>query len=194
MKTMKRLTRQSIALALIFSFVLTSVARDRPAPPPSRYGFSFKIDARLLPKGVTLREVRTETSIRYFIKNTGNVPLIINERFQNGRLVGGSKLVGGAVLNYFPNGVPMAGKRHLKGWQAPFGKIPETLLHIKEPKKIYEGRKAGLTRILPKAEPHSIPANLGGNPFKIKGTIHYHLNKVYDTFHGIKTPKPKPRK
>jgi len=190
---MKRIHFHYASLTLMFSLALSGYCRDRPTPPPSRYGFTFVIDAKSLPKGVTIREVRSETSIRYFIKNTSHMPLIINERFQNNRLVSGAKLVSGEVLNYFPNGVPMAGKRHLKGWQAPFGKIPETLLYIKEPKEIYEGRKVGLTRTLPKAEQYSIPANLGGKPFEIKGTIHYHLNKAYDTFHGIKIPEPKPR-
>ena len=175
----------------MFSLALSGYCRDRPAPPPSRYGFTFVIDAKSLPKGATIREVRSETSIRYFIKNTSDVPLIINERFQNNRLVSGAKLVSGEVLNYFPNGVPMVGKRHLKGWQSPFGKIPETLLYIKEPKKIHEGRIAGLTRKLPPEEKLSIAANLNGKPYEIIGTIHFHLNKAYDTFHRIKIPKPK---
>ena len=85
----------------------------------------------------------------------------------------------------------MQGKRHLKGWQAPFGKIKETLLHIKEPKKIYEGRKVGLTKELPKPEKMSIPTNLNGTLYAIKGTINYHLNKAYDVFHRIKKPKSK---
>jgi len=188
---MKRILIHCAMLIMIFSHVLTGYCRDRPAPPPSRYGFTFKIDAKSLPKGVTVREVRNESSVRYFIKNTSDLPLIINERFQNDRLVSGAKLVSGRVLHYFPNGVPMEGKRHLKGWQAPFGEIPETLLHIKEPKKIYEGRKVGLTKELPKPEKMSIPANLNGTPYEIKGTINYHLNKAYDLFHRIKNPKSK---
>ena len=178
-------------LIMMFSPVLIGYSRDRPAPPPSRYGFIFKIDTKSLPKGVMVREVRNESSIRYFIKNTSDIPLIINERFQNDRLVSGAKLVSGRVLHYFPNGVPMQGKRHLKGWQAPFGEIPETLLYIKEPKKIYEGRKVGLTMELPKPTKVSIPANLNGTPYEIKGTIKYHLNKAYDVFHRIKNLKPK---
>ena len=176
-----------------FLTVLIGYSRDRPAPTPSRYGFTFAIDAKSLPKGVTIREVRNESSVRYFIKNTSDVPLIINERFlQNDRLASGAtKVVSGRALHYFPDGVPIQGKRHLKGWQAPFGEIPETLLHIKEPKKIYEGRKVGLTKELPKPEKMSIPANLGGKPYEIKGTIKYHLNKAYDVFHRIKNPKSK---
>ena len=85
----------------------------------------------------------------------------------------------------------MQGKQHLKGWQAPFVKIHETLLYIKEPKKIYEGRKVGLTKELPKPEMVPIPANLGGKPYEIKGTIKYHLNKAYDVFQRIKNLKPK---
>ena len=188
---MKRILIHCAMLIMIFSHVLIGYCRDRPAPPPSRYGFTFKIDAKSLPKGVTVREVRNESSVRYFIKNTSDVPLIINKRFQNDRLVSGVKLVSGRVLHYFPNGVPMQGKRHLKGWQAPFGEIPETLLYIKEPKKIYEGRKVGLTKELPKPEKMSIPANLNGTPYEIRGTINYHLNKAYDVFHRIKNPKSK---
>ena len=178
-------------LAAIFLTLVIGYGRERPSPTPSRYGFTFEIDAKSLPKGVTIREVRNASSVRYFVKNTSNIPLIINERFQNNRLVSGAKLVSSKVLNYFPNGVPMQGKRHLKGWQAPFGEIPETLLYIKEPKKIYEGRKVGLTKELPKPEKMSIPANLGGTPYEIKGTINYHLNKAYDVFHRIKKPKSK---
>ena len=173
-----------------FIALLISHGRERPAPTPSRYGFTFEIDAKSLPKGVTVREVRNASSVRYFVKNTSDIPLVINERFQNDRLVSGAKLVSGKVLNYFPDGVPMAGKRHLKGWQAPFGEIPETLLHVKEPKKIYEGRKAGLTKELPKSEKLSIPASLNGTPYEIKGTIKYHLNKTYDAFYRI-IEKPK---
>ena len=140
-----------------FLTVLIGYSRDRPAPTPSRYGFTFAIDAKSLPKGVTIREVRNESSVRYFIKNTSDVPLIINDRLASGA----TQVVSGRVLHYFPDGVPIQGKRHLKGWQAPFGEIPETLLHIKEPKKIYEGRKVGLTKELPKPEKMSIPAKLG---------------------------------
>ena len=85
----------------------------------------------------------------------------------------------------------MVEKRHLKGWQSPFGKIRETLLYIKEPKKIYEGRSAGLTRKVPPKEKLSIAANLNGKPYEISGTVHFHLNKAYDTFYRIKIPKPK---
>ena len=140
---MKRIHFHYTLLTLMFSLALSGYCRDRPGPPPSRYGFTFVIDANSLPEGVTIREVRSETSIRYFIKNTSHVPLIINERFQNNRLVSGAKLVSGEVLNYFPNGVPMTGKRHLKGWQSPFGKIPETLLYIKEPKRFTRGGAQG---------------------------------------------------
>ena len=136
-------------LLATFVALVIGYGRERPAPTPSRYGFTFEIDAKSLPKGVTVREVRNASSVRYFIKNTSNIPLIINERFQNDRLISGAKLVSSKVLNYFPNGVPMVGKRHLKGWQAPLGEIPETLLHIKEPKKIYEGRNLGLRRNCP---------------------------------------------
>ena len=188
---MNRILVHYAMLIMVFSPVLIGYSRERPAPAPSRYGFTFKIDAKSLPKGVTVREVRNESSVRYFIKNTSDVPLTINALVQNDRLVSGAKLVSGRVLHYFPNGVPMQGKRHLKGWQAPFGEIPETLLHIKEPKKIYEGRKVGLTKELPKPEKMSIPANLGGKPYEIKGTIKYHLNKAYDVFHHIKNPKSK---
>ena len=101
-------------LIMIFSPVLIGYSRDRPAPPPSQYGFTLKIDTKSLPKGIMVREVRDESRVRYFIKNTSDLALIINERFQNDRLISGAKLVSGRVLHYFPNGVPMQGKQHLK--------------------------------------------------------------------------------
>ena len=173
-------------------FAADAVARDKPAPPPSRWGFALKIDEKSLPKGVTLRKVGDYKTPRYFIKNESDVPLIIDERFQDEKLVTGAKLVGGKVYHYFPNGVPMEGKTHLKGWQAPFGDIEETLLHLpKEPEKIYEGRQPGLGKVLPEPEAVTIPANYDGKPYKIKGTVTYHLNKAYDEFYGQKDEKDK---
>lgn len=159
-------------------------AKGRPAPPPSRYTYSLKFNADSLPMGVKVREVKDALGIRYFISNASETPLVINERFQNDVLAAGSKLVGGKVYQYFPNGVPMEGKTHLKGWQAPFGDIPETLLTLpKEPARIYEGRKPGLPKTFPEPEPFSIPTKLDGKAHEIRGTIHYHLNPAYDEFH-----------
>lgn len=161
--------------------------KGRPAPPPSRYNYSLKINVDSLPKGVKVREVKDAQGTRYFISNASETPLVINERFQNDVLVAGSKLVSGKVYQYFPNGVPMEGKTHLKGWQAPFGDIPETILTLaKEPARIYEGRKPGLSKELPAPEPFSLPAKFDGNPHEIRGTIHYHLNHAYDEFHKNK--------
>jgi hypothetical protein len=174
-------------LLLVLLWGTISVAQGRPAPPPSRYGYTLKIDTKALPTGVTAREVRTGNLARYFIKNTSDVPLVINERFQGDRLVSGAKLVSGKVFHYFPNGVPMQGKQHLKGWQAPFGDIEQTLLSLpKDPAKIYEGRKPGLSKKLPPSEPYQIPANYDGKPYKIKVMIHYHLNPAYDAHNSEK--------
>lgn len=157
--------------------------KERPAPPPSRYTYSLKINADSLPKGVKVREVKDALGTRYFISNASETPLVINERFENDVLAAGSKLVSGKVYQYFPNGVPMEGKTHLKGWQAPFGDIPETILSLaKEPARIHEGRKPGLSKELPAPEPFSLPAKSDGNPHEIRGTIHYHLNPAYDEF------------
>lgn len=161
--------------------------RDRPAPPPSRYVYSFMVDADSLPKGVKLREVKDALGIRYFISNASDKPLVINERFQNDLLVGGSKLVSGKVYQYFPNGVPMEGKTHLKGWQAPFGDIAETILTLaREPAKILEGREPGLSKELPAPEPYSFSVKSDDKPHAIRGTIHYHLNPAYDEFYKKK--------
>ena len=158
--------------------------KGRPAPPPSRYTFSLKFNADTLPKGVKIREVKDKLGIRYFISNASETPLIIHERYDNDVLASGSKLVSGKVYQYFPNGVPMEGKTHLKGWQAPFGDIPETILILaKDPSRIYEGRKPGLSKDLPAPEPFAIPAKSDGNPHEIRGTVHYHLNPAYDEFH-----------
>lgn len=159
-------------------------AQGRPAPPPSRYGYTLKIDLKSLPKGVTVREVRDGQPPRWFIANASDVPLVLNEIHRNGALVAGTKLVSGKVYQYFPTGVPMEGKTHLKGWQAPFGDIKETLLYLpQEPAQIYAGRKPGLSKELPKPEPFSLPASYDGKPHPIEGTVHYHLNEAYDAFY-----------
>lgn len=184
------LSRDTMAAGL--GLLLVSVhglgySQKRPAPPPSRYGYSLKVDAASLPAGVKLREVRDELGTRYFISNAGDRPLVINERFQNDVLAAGTKLVSGKVYQYFPTGVPMEGKTHLKGWQAPFGDIPETLLFLPaDPVKIYEGRQAGLSKELPPPEPFSIAAKYDGKPHEIRGTVQYHLNAAYDEFHKVK--------
>ena len=168
---------------------LTAYGRDKPAPPPSRYGFVFVIDAKSLPKGVTVREVSDGQRTRHFVKNTSDIPLIVNARYQDNRLVTGNKLVSGKVYHYFPNGVPIQGKTHLKGWQAPFGEMSETLLSLpKEPPRIAEGRKPGLSNQLPPPESYSIPASYGDKPLEIKGTVRYHLNKAYDAHYQRNKP------
>ncbi len=174
------------ALALSASGIVHS--QGRPAPAPSRYGYALKIDHDSLPKGVKLREVRDGQGARYFIANTSDTPLVINERYQNEVLAAGTKLVSGKVYQYFPNGVPMEGKTHLKGWQAPFGDIPETLLTLPtEPAKIYEGRKPGIGKDLPQPEAFAIPAKYDGKAYPIRGFIQYHLNPAYDEFHKLKS-------
>lgn len=162
----------------------------KPAPTPSRYGYTLKFDAESLPKGVKLREMKINQMTVFFISNASDVPLVINEKFQNDVLVAGTKLVSGKTYGYFPSGVPMEGKTHLKGWQAPFGDIPETPFTLPTaPIKIYEGRKPGLSKELPKPEPFSIPTKLDGKPHEIKGTITYHLNDEYDAFYKTKETK-----
>ena len=75
----------------------------------------------------------------------------------------------------------MEGKTHLKGWQ--YEGLNEVILSLAQtPSKIYEGRKRNLSKILPKPEYVSIPANYNGQPYEIKGFIHYHLNKLYDEY------------
>ncbi len=179
---------------LALGSVVYAQGRQRPAPPPSRYSYALKIDAEALPKGVTVREVRDALGSRWFITNASDVPLVIHERFQGETLAAGTKLVSGKVYQYFPNGVPMEGKTHLKGWQAPFGEIKETLLYLpQEPAKIYEGRKPGLPKDLPPDEDVSIPAKYDGKPYAIKGTVHYYLNQAYDAFYRAKDKEePKP--
>ena len=175
---------------LALDSALFAQGRERPAPPPSRYGYSLRINADSLPRGVTVREVRDGQGSRWFISNASDVPLVIHERYQGDTLVSGTKLVSGKVYQYFPTGVPMEGKTHLKGWQAPFGEIKETLLYLaREPQKIYEGRKPGLPKDLPPPEAISIPAKYDGKPYEIKGTIHYHLNDAYDVFHRARDKK-----
>jgi hypothetical protein len=174
-------------LILAVGSIAFGQGREKPAPPPSRYGYTLKIDPKSLPTGVSVREVRNEKTTRNFIANSSEVPLIIHERFQGDTLATGTKLVSGRVFQYFPNGVPMEGKTHLKGWQSPFGEIKETLLYLdKEPAKIYEGRQAGLSKDLPPAEKVAIPAKLDGKPYEIQGVVEYHLNDEYDAYYQPK--------
>ena len=172
----------AVTLGVLLAFVsFVAEARDKPAPPPSRYSYSIKVDEKSLPKGVSVREVVAGQSSRYFIKNAGDLPLVIGEIHSNNQLVSGTKLQYGKVYGWFPNGVPMEGKTHLKGWQAPFGDIPESLLMLpREPAKIYEGRKPGLGKEVPKPEAASIKVTYDGQPHEIKITIHYSLNEAYD--------------
>ena len=58
-----------VGLLSILSTVMHAQTRDRPAPAPSRYSFTFNIDAASLPRGVSVREVASGQSTRYFIKN-----------------------------------------------------------------------------------------------------------------------------
>ena len=179
-----RLTALALGISVVGHSQERPAPKGRPAPAPSRYTYSLKFNADSLPKGVKIREVKDAQGIRYFISNSSETPLVINERFQNDVLAAGSKLVSGKVYQYFPHGVPMEGKTHLKGWQAPFGDIPETILTLaKEPAKTHEGRKPGLSKQLPEPEPFFIPAKSDGNAHELRGTIHYHLNPAYDEFH-----------
>ena len=187
---MKQIAKVVCCVLLLSGTVCFAQGRGRPAPSPSRFRYTLKFDTKSLPKGVVIRSAPFQKTVRYFIKNTSDVPLIINERYQAKRLVSGAKLVSGKVYHYFPNGVPMAGKRHLKGWQAPFGVIKETLLTLpKDPVTIYKARKPGLSKKLPLAENSTIAAKYNGKPYKIKLSIHYHLNPAYDVFYRNKVLK-----
>ncbi|HKS40611.1 MAG TPA: hypothetical protein VJX74_08330 [Blastocatellia bacterium] len=167
-------------LVLALGSVVFGQGRQKPAPSPSRYSYSVKLNVGSLPKGVTL----LERNGQWHIANASNVPLVINEMFHGDTLLTATKLVSGKVYTYFPNGVPMEGKTHLKGWQAPFGEIKTALLYLgMEPKKIYEGRMPGLPKDIPPSEAISIPAKYNGEPYEIKGIIHYHLNKEYDAYY-----------
>jgi hypothetical protein len=164
--------------------LLAAQARQRPAPPPSRYTYTLHVDADSLPQGAKIRASDDDLPARLFISNAGDKPLVIDERMQNDALVAGTKLMQGKVYHYFPRGVPMEGKTHLKGWQAPFGDIPETLLRLpRDPDEIAAGRAPGLGRELPKAKAFSIPATYDDKPHPITGEIRFQLNPEYDAFY-----------
>jgi len=160
---------------------------SRPPLHPSRYEYSLKIDLDSLPEGVTIREREDGDIVNSIlvISNSSDIPLIIYEIFDAaGRLVCGTKLVSSKVYEYCPNGIPREGQTHLKGWQ-PFWDFStfNGFIHFcleREPYKIYEGRQSGLSKDIPEPEPVSIPANYDGQPYEIRGVIHYHLNESYD--------------
>ena len=104
------LVQISVAAFVIFLMgtVNISSANRRPAPPPSRYAYSFQVDAKSLPKGVSVRTATIGTTTRHFIKNQSDIPLIINERFHLKRLVAGTKLVSGESLFLFSKRRPHA--------------------------------------------------------------------------------------
>jgi hypothetical protein len=169
------------AATLLVVSIMPVFARERPAPPESRYAYTFKVDERSVPKGVSVRTVVDGKNSRHFIKNTGETPLVIGEIYSNDKLVSGTKLVGGKVYGWFPSGVPMEGKTHLKGWQAPFGDILETVLTLpREPAKIIEGRKPGLGKAIPEPEVSVIKVSYDGKPHEIKIKIIYRLNEAFD--------------
>ncbi len=157
-----------------------SARAERPAPPVSKYTYTFQIDTASLPKEVQARKAEDRLAPRYFLKNEGAKPLVIDQRFQDGKLVGGTKLVDGKVYGYFPNGVPMEGKTHLKGWQAPFGDIEEAVLTLpNEPAGIALGRAADAADKPPPSEAVTIPVRYNDEPYELKGTIHYRLNEAF---------------
>ena len=121
---MLRIVNPAGIVAIVLCCVATVYAQGRPAPPPSRYGLLAEDRPGFpCPRASLWRESRDALPARYFIANSADAPLVLNEIFQDGVLVSGTKLVSGKVYQYFPNGVPMEGKTHLKGWQAPFGDI-----------------------------------------------------------------------
>ncbi len=162
----------------------SSAGERKPAPQPSRYRYTLEFDKKALPKGVTVREVKIGDGqiVRYMVKNTSDTPLIFNDKYDaTERLVAGDKVVSGKAYQYFPTGVPMEGKQHLKGWQAPFGDMEEAgILMTTEPSRIAEGRKPGLGKDLPPSESSAIAVKYDGKAYELKVTIHYHLNAAYD--------------
>ena len=185
---------RTAALFLIVHVVIAATAAGarlagdtggrKPAPPPSRYRYTLEFDKKSLPKGVTVREHKVGDGmiVRYFVKNTSDTPLIFNDKYDaTGKLVAGDKVVSGKAYQYYPNGVPMEGKQHLKGWQAPFGDMEEAaILLTTTPSKIADGREPGKDKELPPPEPAVIPVKYDGKPYELKVTIHYHLNEAYD--------------
>jgi len=176
-----RMIKLLTGLLLVVTLAAFAEARERPAPQPSRYTYTLPIDEKSLPEGVTARVLRNEHGVRTFIKNSSDTPLVIDAIYSNDRLVSGKQLVNGKVFGWFPNGVPMQGKQHLKGWQAPFGDISEANIRLpRDPAKIYEGRKPGLDETVPAPEATIINTIYDDKPYEIKATITYHLNPAYE--------------
>ena len=79
----------SFALIALAITLAPAIARDKPAPHPSRYRYTLEFDAKSLPEGVKVRQHMIGEIARYFVKNTSDKPLIFNEKFSNEKLVAG---------------------------------------------------------------------------------------------------------
>lgn len=163
----------TILIILLLSFVGIQSNAQAKRAPPSRYTYVLEFDVSNLPEGVKIKG--------QFISNSSDIPLIISEKFDMfGRFIGGTKLKSGKVYRYYPDGIPMSGKQHLKGWQTPFDVNGTRLSLHSAPVTIYEGKKRGLSKKIPKSERFTIPAKFNNKPYEIKGMIHYKLNPAYD--------------
>jgi hypothetical protein len=149
----------------------------RPAPPPSRYLYELSFDA--LPKGVSIRAVGEGESRSYLVTNAGDIPLIVNERFDGrGEREWGEKLVSGTALHYFRDGVPQAGRENEKGWVKTV--LTEAQLTSREAEDVVaQGREPGLKGSVPPKRSFIIDATYGGKPYAITGTVTFRLNPAY---------------
>lgn len=177
-----------IALTSLVGAAQTSRGKpDRPAPPPSRFSYTLTMDPASLPPGVTAKENKKGQATGFFMANTSDTPLIVKETFSLDKLVGGTKLVSGKVYFYFPNGIPMEGKQHLKGWQIFSDEIKQTIVTLpNEPATISANRKPGVPKNIPAPESFVIPVKYDGKEQSLRGTVRFHLNPEYDAYHEKK--------
>jgi hypothetical protein len=150
-------------------------AGRKPAPARSRFRFQLEIDPKSLPEGVVVEKREVQKIFQTWIRNTGKTPLERLHLDGQGQPWGGTRLAEGKVYGYFPNGVPMAGKEHLKGWVLSEGVEWQQIIPDQEPAGIAMGRQDGSLEV-PTPDSFSQEWTYGDKKWTITGRIVYSLN------------------
>jgi hypothetical protein len=155
---------------------------SRLAPPPSRFKYDFIVDPTTLPSGVTCETIRSASGyLQNWIKNSSEIPFQCFENDYLGRTILGFKLVDNKVYVYYPNGIPIVGKTHIKGWVLWEHTDRHLLSFDGSLMAIYNAQQPGLpvTTPLPPDEIVTFLWDFGGREWTISGTIVYAIDENY---------------